>query len=68
MLTLDKRVQALILVSSIPPTSAGLMLSNNLVSKGKSTYTHTHTETHIMPWLEEGLSSHVLVVWDSSPY
>lgn len=52
-LTLDKRVQALILVSSIPPTSAGLMLSNSLVSKGKSTYTHTQTRVRVMPWLED---------------
>lgn len=35
--TFDRSVQALILVSSIPPTSAGLMLSSSLVSKGKST-------------------------------
>lgn len=33
-------MQALILVSSMPPTSAGLMLSSSLVSRGKSTYTH----------------------------
>lgn len=43
--TFDKSVQALILVSSIPPTSAGLMLSSSFVSRGKSTcnrHMHTH--------------------------
>lgn len=39
--TFDNSVQALILVSSIPPTSAGLMLSSSLVSRGKSTWQPT---------------------------
>lgn len=43
--TLDSRVQPLILVSSIPPTSAGLMLSRSFVSRGNRTCSHTD---HIM--------------------
>lgn len=43
--TFDKSVQALILVSSIPPTSAGLMLSSSLVRRGKRTWKHTYTNT-----------------------
>lgn len=35
--TLESSVEALILVSSIPPTSAGLMFSSSLVSRGNST-------------------------------
>lgn len=36
--TLDSRVEALIRVSSIPPTSAGLIFSKSLVSRGNSTW------------------------------
>lgn len=36
--TLESRVEALIRVSSIPPTSAGLMFSKSLVSRGNSTW------------------------------
>lgn len=44
--TFDSSVHALILVSSIPPTSAGLMLSSSLVSSGKSTCQHTRIHKH----------------------
>lgn len=36
-LTLESSVEALILVSSIPPMSAGLMFSRSFVSRGNST-------------------------------
>ena len=39
--TFESRVQALILVSSIPPTSAGLMFSRSLVRSGNKTCTST---------------------------
>lgn len=37
ILALESSVEALILVSSIPPTSAGLTFSSSLVSRGNST-------------------------------
>lgn len=36
--TLESSVEALIRVSSIPPTSAGLIFSKSLVSRGNSTW------------------------------
>lgn len=39
-LTLQSKVEARILVSSIPPTSAGLIFSKSFVSNGNNTFTN----------------------------
>lgn len=44
MPTLESSVEALILVSSIPPMSAGLMFSRSLVSRGNSTCWIRHVD------------------------
>lgn len=49
--TLDSRVQALIRVSSIPPTSAGLMLSRSFVSSGNSTCPQKHLNSQISTFM-----------------